>query len=304
MTAEEARLGAIVLLAKQPGKTSFASLYDVKRALSTRKVGHTGTLDSFATGLLVVCAGRLTKAVPYITQKDKTYKAVIEFGCETDTLDWTGKAVRTAMLPRFGGIKKALKKYTGSIMQSPPQFSAIHVAGKRASDIARSGQKAEIPPRLVTVYQADLLETLFDASDAHNRADIPLGRHPPFANDEIDANIEQTGNIKAAEDAMRVRAVMVSFTVSKGTYIRALARDIGAECGSAASLAALRRTRVGEYRLEDAALYQTLMPFTIENALASDSAGQRIGERIKEIPTDEAYKEIAKKAFLPPIPVI
>lgn len=258
MTQEQARLGSIVLLAKGPGRTSFASLYQVKRALGTRKVGHTGTLDSFATGLLVVCVGRLTKAVPYITQADKEYMAVIEFGRESDTLDWTGKTVRSAPLPRADDVKDALQKYTGCIMQLPPQFSALHVAGKRASDIARSGEVAHVSPRQVTVYSASLLETLMEAG--------------------------------------RVKAAMVSFAVSKGTYIRALARDIGNECGSAASLAALRRTRVGEARLEDAALYGTLQPFTIENALAVDRNGQRMGERVNEISEDAAYNEIIKKA--------
>ena len=92
-------VSGIVLLAKQPGKTSFSSLSSVKRALGTSKVGHTGTLDSFAEGLLVVLTGRLTHLVPHITGFDKTYVALIEFGSETDTLDPTGEVIKTGRIP-------------------------------------------------------------------------------------------------------------------------------------------------------------------------------------------------------------
>lgn len=251
--------GSILLLAKRAGETSFASLYRVKRALGTRKVGHTGTLDSFATGLLVVCAGRYTRLVPYITQADKTYEAVIEFGYETDTLEWTGVLVRKAQLPALDAVEKAIKSYVGGIMQCPPQYSAIHVAGRRASDIARSGGAVEIPQRKVSVYRAKVQDVLM-AGDG-------------------------------------VKAVKVLFAVSKGTYIRALARDIGSACGSAASLAALRRTAVGPFRLEDAALVRALMPFTIENALRLDAAGCRAGEGATEIGGEDAAGEILQKAM-------
>lgn len=220
MTAEEARRGSIVLLAKQPGKTSFESLYQVKRALGTRKVGHTGTLDSFATGLLVVCAGPLTRLVPYITEADKTYEAVIKFGAETDTLECTGNKIKSAPLPTKDAVVQAVNKYTGRIVQVPPQYSAIHVAGKRASDIVRKGEEAAIPPREVTVYSSKI--------DGMTYSDDGRGQ-------------------------VLVSAICATFTVSKGTYIRSLARDIGRDAGSAAFLAALCRTRVGAFKLEDAA---------------------------------------------------
>ena len=222
--------GKIVLLAKQPGPTSFASLYAVKRALGTAKVGHTGTLDSFAEGLLVVCAGSLTRLASRITQFDKTYEAVIRFGEETDTLECTGDIVSSAPLPSKNDFEKALARFTGNIMQSPPAFSALHVDGARSSDLARQGMSVSLPPRPVTVYESKIIEILEDSSGA-------------------------------------VRAARVLFSVSKGTYIRSLARDIGAECKSAAHLAGLRRTQVGGFMLEDAAGFGSLKSFTIESAL-------------------------------------
>lgn len=252
--------GAVVLLCKRPGITSFDSLYQIKRAFKTRKVGHTGTLDSFATGLLVVCVGPLTRLVPYITQFDKSYEAVIEFGKETDTLEWTGKTVRTAPLPSIDSVMLAVEKFTGNIMQTPPQFSAIHVAGRRASDIARSNGEVNIPARAVTVHSAEVQDVMLQA--ACNKA----------------------------------IAVKVAFTVSKSTYIRSLARDIGKECGSAGSLAALRRTAVGPFRLENAAFYDTLMPLTIKGALNTDAKGNRIGEGASDIDENKAESEILDKA--------
>ena len=222
--------GRIILLAKQPGLTSFASLYAVKRAFKTSKVGHTGTLDSFAEGLLVVCTGSLTRLAGRITQFDKTYEAVIKFGEETDTLECAGSVVRTAPLPSKSDFEKAISRFTGNIMQTPPAFSALHVDGARASDLVRQGKNIELYPRPVTVYESKILEIAEDSSGA-------------------------------------VNAARVLFKVSKGTYIRSLARDIAAECKSAAHLAGLRRTTVGDFHLEDAAGFGALKSFTIDSAL-------------------------------------
>ena len=230
--------GGIVLFAKRPGLTSFSSLFSIKRALATKKVGHTGTLDSFASGLLVVCIGSLTRLASYITSFNKIYDAVIEFGVETDTLEYTGKIIKTAPLPKKDDVLSAIKHYTGDILQTPPLFSALHINGERASDIARSGRSAEMPSRPVTVYASEAEEFLF-------------------------------------EDG-RVKAVRVRFSVSKGTYIRSLARDIGSYCKSAAHLAGLRRLSVGSFRLEDAAGFSSLAPFTIQSVYETISDMQKI----------------------------
>lgn len=231
-------MDGIVLLAKQPGLTSFSSLHNVKKALNTTKVGHTGTLDSFAQGLLVVCCGRFTRLAGKITEFDKTYKAVIKFGQETDTLEYTGQVIKTADLPSKEKLLEAVNAFTGNLQQKPPAFSAIHVDGKRASDLARKGKGVEIPARPITVYKAEV--------------------------QEIKEN-----------SAGQVEACLIEFKVSKGTYIRSLARDIGEACGSAAHLIGLYRTQVGSFNIEDSAAYSLLEEFNIENVYKQINAEQK-----------------------------
>ena len=221
---------AILPYAKKSGLTSFSSLRCIKKALHTKKVGHTGTLDSFAEGLLVVLTGSLTRLVPFFTLFDKTYEAVISFGEETDTLDPSGSVIRTADLPDIADFEKSLASFCGTIMQAPPAYSAIHVNGKRASDLAREGRLKSIPERPVTVFKSEILETLLTPEN-------------------------------------KLRYVRVLFHVSKGTYIRSLARDIGAACNSAAHLVGLKRTRVGCFCLEQAAFADELEDFTIKSVV-------------------------------------
>ena len=247
----------IVLLAKKTGLTSFASLHSVKKALGTTKVGHTGTLDSFAQGLLVVCTGRLTKLAGKITEFDKAYEAVIKFGEETDTLEYTGQTVRTAPLPSEDQLFAAVKKFTGNILQAPPAFSAIHVNGKRASDLAREGKAVEIPPRPITVFEAKISET----------------------------KITPEGLVEYCK---------INFTVSKGTYIRCLARDIAKEAGSAGHLIGLYRTRVGNFDIKDSAGFYELKEFTINSAIKATNNSIDINNRH---PEDSLLQEEIRKTI-------
>ena len=222
----------IILYDKKPGITSFSALGKIKKVLGTKKVGHTGTLDLFAQGLLVVCVGSLTRLAGLITAFDKEYEAKIIFGEQTDTLDPTGQVVKTAPLPALGALKESLKKFTGKIMQRPPEFSAIKIDGKRASDLTRAGKTAEIPARPITVFEAELLDAELEAAAS---TDYGL-----------------------ANDCALVKSARVRFLVSKGTYIRSLARDIGQDCQSAGRLETLKRTRVGNFLLKDAADEDTI----------------------------------------------
>jgi len=146
----------LILLDKKPGLTSFQALGEIKRALGTGKVGHTGTLDKFASGLLVVLVGGALKLTPWFTHCDKKYLGKIHFGSETDTLDPEGSVIGEAPLPSRENVERALSQFTGSIMQEPPAYSAIHINGKRASSLARSGQTPEMKKRQVYIYQLEL----------------------------------------------------------------------------------------------------------------------------------------------------
>ncbi len=245
----------IILFAKAAGPTSFSSLHSIKKALGTSKVGHTGTLDSFAQGLLVVCVGSLTRLAGNIIEFDKDYQAVIQFGKETDTLEYTGKVVKEGELPSEEALIEAVKLHTGNIMQKPPLFSSIHIDGKRASDLARKGRDAEIPARPVSVYKAEILELKKNDKD-------------------------------------KVEYALINFSVSKGTYIRSLARDIGHACGSAAHLVGLYRTRVGHFKIEDAAGFKRLPDFTIETALAEMEKQKLL---IKKADEEKALKKERQK---------
>ncbi len=145
----------VVLLDKKPGLTSFQALYPVKKQFG-RTVGHTGTLDSFAEGLLVVLVGKFTKFNPLFTAFDKVYEADFTFGTETDTLDPTGQTVFSGTVPLESPAGLA-GNWIGELDQVPPDYSAIHVNGQRASDRVRSGQTLDLPARRVTVYSLEVL---------------------------------------------------------------------------------------------------------------------------------------------------
>ncbi|MCL1870709.1 MAG: tRNA pseudouridine(55) synthase TruB [Promicromonosporaceae bacterium] len=209
-----------VVVDKPAGWTSHDVVGRVRRLAGTRKVGHAGTLDPMATGVLVVGIGRATRLLTYVVGADKAYDATIRLGVGTTTDDAEGEVVAS---PGFTGtadddaLRAALRDLTGDILQVPTTVSAIKVDGKRAYALARAGEQVELQARPVTVSAFDVL--------AARPADA---------------------------DGVPVLDLDVSVTVSSGTYVRALARDLGAALGSAGHLTALRRTRVGGHTLVQA----------------------------------------------------
>ena len=226
-----------VLLRKPDGVTSFSTLRYVKRYVN-KKTGHCGTLDKFATGLLIACCGSFTKKVSMLTGLDKVYRATIEFGRETDTLDPEGEVVKTGEIPSFEVIEAGVRSLTGKMDQVPPVFSAIHVDGKRSYELARKGVEVEMKSRPVEIYSANVVEW-----------------KDPY--------------------------LTVELHVSKGTYVRSWARDLGAACSSCAYLTALERTKIGPFSVDEAVDWDN-----IEGLQALDSA---YGEAI--VARAEAYRE-------------
>ena len=257
----------IIPFAKPSGITSFTSLWQVKHALGTKKVGHTGTLDGFADGLLVLLSGKLTKLVPYITDFDKTYRVLFYFGKETDTLDPEGAVIAEKPLPVYADFVAAIKQLTGTIEQVPPVYSAVKQNGERLSDRIRRGEAVTVPPRTVTVYSIGI-EEVFYAPEVDTGAE----------KSEADVALSTAQKVSAAEEseasvAQKVLGAVLCVRCSKGTYIRSLVRDIAHRCGSAAFVYALRRTAVGPFTLEQAAGYAALPPFGSagERAVHADS---------------------------------
>jgi tRNA pseudouridine55 synthase len=199
----------LLLVDKPAGMTSHDVVAIARRALGERRIGHAGTLDPFATGLLVLLAGRMTRLLPYLDGEPKEYEARIRFGAETDTDDATGRVVREAPLPIRAHVDRAIAALTGPLDQEPPAYSAKQVGGQRAYDAARRGTPVKLPAARVMVHSWEVRTRTTDRLD-------------------------------------------VRITCSGGTYVRALARDLGRQAGSAAHLAALRRTRSGPFQVSDA----------------------------------------------------
>jgi tRNA pseudouridine55 synthase len=153
---EGAGFSGLVLLDKPPGLTSFQALHQVKKVFSTGKVGHTGTLDKFASGLLVVLVGRAVKLSPWFSACGKRYSARVRFGLETATLDPEGELTAEAPLPSREALEAVLPKFRGDILQAPPAYSAIHINGVRSYALARSGVPVEPEKRPVTIYDLTL----------------------------------------------------------------------------------------------------------------------------------------------------
>lgn len=208
--AETATVSGLLLVDKPAGVTSHDAVDVARRAYGERSIGHLGTLDPFATGLLVLLFGRATRLATFIDNEPKVYEATIHFGSETDTDDVTGAVVRTAPLPSPERIAECIATLTGDIDQVPPTYSAKKVAGQPAYRAARAGGQVDLAPARVHVH----------AWNVHSLSE---------------------------------RALNATIVCGGGTYIRALARDLGRLAGSAAHLEALRRTRSGDFDVCDAA---------------------------------------------------
>jgi tRNA pseudouridine55 synthase len=150
-------LSGLALLRKPEGITSFQALFPLKRALGSGKVGHAGTLDRFACGLLIALTGSYSRLASYVQRGEKRYRGVIAFGTETETLDPEGRVIAEAPPPLRSDLEAALEKFRGRIMQVPPAYSAVHVGGRRAYKIARGGSEPELAERPVEIYSLDLL---------------------------------------------------------------------------------------------------------------------------------------------------
>ena len=198
---------------KEKGMTSHDVVFKARKILQTKKIGHTGTLDPDAEGVLVLCIGRATKMVEYITDHEKVYEAEVVLGIETDTCDTSGTVINQK--PDMGitrsDFEKALVQFCGTISQTPPIYSAIRVNGKKLYHYARNGEQVEIPSRLVEISAITLLEF----------------------NEQT-----QRGKILVA--------------CSKGTYMRSLCRDIAIALGTCGCMGSLIRHKVGGFIIDEA----------------------------------------------------
>ncbi|MCQ2061191.1 MAG: tRNA pseudouridine(55) synthase TruB [Fibrobacter sp.] len=233
-------VSGFVLLDKAPGETSFKALFPLKKVFSTKRVGHAGTLDLRASGLIIAATGRATRLLPYVEAKDKCYTFRLHLGYETDTLEWDGDVVATDGVAGSGGAQKErhceecearcgnlaeirvalesiLPKFIGNINQVPPKYCAVKVDGHRASDWAERGKEVELTARPIHIASLKIVG-------------------------EGGATEGCTGEAFATFD--------LECECSKGTYIRALGRDIAHALGTFGCVSKIRRHRIGHVTLE------------------------------------------------------
>ncbi len=252
----------LLVIDKPAGITSHDVVSRVRRLAKTRKVGHGGTLDPMATGVLVVGVGKATKLLTWVSGHSKEYVATIRFGIATNTDDAEGVPTRVRGCASLSGedLERALAPLRGDIMQVPTTVSAIKVGGKRAYALARAGEDVTLAARPVRVFRLDVLApprlaeaTVTEANEANEADEAGAGERPHTPR------------------PVRVADVDVAVECSSGTYVRALARDAGEALGVGAHLIALRRTRVGDFPLEGALTLDELAAATAEaNTAQSD----------------------------------
>jgi tRNA pseudouridine55 synthase len=224
---ESPRIDGLLLVDKKAGITSHDAVEKFRRRSKIKKVGHTGTLDPLATGLLVLCVGKATRLQAYLMGMEKTYEGIIQFGWATDSYDAAGVP---AGEPNEASVEHVdflphVAKFIGDLEQMPPQFSAKKVQGVRAYELARKGEVAALTPKKVTVYEFEIV------------------------------------SVRGSTARFRVRS-------SAGTYVRSLAHELGEAIGVPAHLKELRRTAIGNFRVNDAIAYEALESAPLEEILA------------------------------------
>ena len=219
--APKSTIPGFVLLDKEAGETSFKALFPLKRVFCTKRVGHAGTLDLRASGLIIAATGRATRLLPYVEAKEKCYSFRLHLGYETDTLEWDGDVLeQDERVVGREDVERVLSQFVGDIEQIPPKYCAVKINGVRASDLMERGRNVELKPRKIHIESLELL----------GEAD---GADPTC-----------TGKCMAAFDLVCV--------CSKGTYIRALGRDIGRALGTFGCVSRIRRLRIGHVTLDRA----------------------------------------------------
>lgn len=262
---KNSELVGILPLNKPKGLTSHDCVIKIRKLLHVKKVGHTGTLDPEASGVLPICIGRATKVVEYMADYDKTYEAVVTLGSATTTEDAAGeiieqKDITAPITPEE--IRLVLQDMTGLIEQVPPMYSAVKVGGKRLYEYAFQGEVIERPKRKVNIYKLEL-----------------LSEHP------VD-NDNRSFAIRAA--------------CSKGTYIRTLAVDIGKKLGYPAHLADLKRVQSGPFTIEDTVTFKDIETAVENGQIAAllHSIDKAVAHFDKIVVSDELAQKIQHGAVI------
>lgn len=237
-------MNGILNVLKPAGMTSFDVVAVTRRLSHQKKIGHTGTLDPSAVGVLPICIGNATKAIEFMIDKDKVYRAELTLGVSTDTQDSSGKVVSSNSVSACNDeIIDACKSFVGEISQLPPMYSAIKIGGKKLYEIARKGESVERQARNITIYDINVIR-IWDENTILS---------------DNDKNIEYI-----------TKKVIFDVHCSKGTYIRTLCNDIGDKLGCGGHMSFLVRKRAGKYDINSALTLEEIRTLA-ENNVLSDS---------------------------------
>lgn len=228
-------MNGVININKPAGWTSQDVCAKLRNLLHIKKIGHTGTLDPMATGVLPICIGKATRIIEYYDADYKSYHASMKLGITTDTLDITGEVLETASYADVteDAVREAFVAYTGTVKQVPPKYSALKVGGKRAYELAREGKDFDLASRKIEIVSNEI--TKINLSIGESKEESPASTH----SDSTILNAE-SGTIE------------FNVTCSKGTYIRTMIDDIGRALGCGATMTALERTGSGYFKIEDA----------------------------------------------------
>jgi len=232
-------MDGILIIDKPAGITSHDVVARCRRILKTKRIGHTGTLDPFATGVVVILVEKATRLAQFLDKDAKEYEAVARFGFETDTGDRTGSPKSKVQSPKSVSIKEieaVLPEFCGEILQTPPMYSAKKIEGKKLYELARKGIEIERKAVKVNIYDLEITK--------------------------------ESENEKSTNDSgLKTKDFGLKVSCSAGTYIRTLAEDIGKKIGIGAHLAELRRTKAGKLSIENAVTLEKLEEIVKENSL-------------------------------------
>ena len=246
-------LSGVLPIDKQAGMTSHDVVGAVRRLFGTKQVGHTGTLDPMATGVLTLLVGRAVKASDCLLACRKRYEALLKLGIETDTEDTTGKTLKTcADLPEMQTVFDVCKRFSGQINQTPPMYSALKKNGKKLVDLARAGIEVERAPRLVTIEELT-----------------------------VRAENEKEG------------LYALSVLCSEGTYIRTLCADIGRTLGCGGAMAALRRTENGRFSLSNTHTLRELEALSFEERVGLLLPTESVFDELPKLLLPPFYRKLA-----------
>lgn len=251
-------MDGIINVYKEAGFTSHDVVAKLRGILHQKKIGHTGTLDPAATGVLPVCCGKATKVCELLTDKDKTYQAVCRLGIVTDTQDTTGKILQENSTKDLTAdyIYQTVASFQGEGMQIPPMYSALKVNGKKLYELAREGIEVERKPRPITIKEIKIVQL----------------------------NLEE-------------QTFTMEVTCSKGTYIRTLCHDIGQKLGTGAAMENLVRTRVAGFHIEDALILEEISNLLEKDQEAFQERVHTVDSLFPTYPKLQVRKEFARKLF-------